>query len=475
MSFDMSVADFIDDPAMLGRWFHGPSWENWKVVIKGAFAENLTEREGLIFRDLAQRDPPKRRVREAWFAIGRRAGKDSVASAVATYAAALGDFARHLRPGERAVILCLAVDRIQARIVFSYIRGYFEQVPLLRPLVRSVTDSTIELRNGVDIVVATNNFRSIRGRTIAIAILDECSYWRDEQYKNPDSEVYAALRPGLATLRRSGSMIIGISTVYRRAGLLFDKWRQHHGEDGDILVIRAPSIAFNPLLDTEEIEADLKLDPERAAAEWLSEWRADLADFVDRSVVEAAIVPGCFELPFNPKYRYSAFCDPSGGSSDSFTLAVGHNESGKGILDCIREIRAPFAPESVVEEFVNILKSYHCHRVKGDRYAGEWPREQFAKRGITYEPSERSKSDIYRELLPLLNSRRVELLDNPRLISQLCSLERRTGRGTGRDSIDHPLGSHDDIANAAAGVLIDVAGGTDRSAVIRRYLLGDAA
>jgi hypothetical protein len=62
------------------------------------------------------------------------------------------------------------------------------------------------------------------------------------------------------------------------------------------------------------------------------------------------------------------------------------------------------------------------------------------------------KSDIYLTALPLLNSRRVELLDNPRLVNQLCALERRTARG-GKDSVDHSPGAHDDIVNAALGAL----------------------
>ena len=36
---------------------------------------------------------------------------------------------------------------------------------------------------------------------------------------------------------------------------------------------------------------------------------------------------------------------------------------------------------------------------------------------------------------------------------QFTSLERRISRG-GRDSIDHPPGAHDDIANAVAGALV---------------------
>jgi hypothetical protein len=150
----------------------------------------------------------------------------------------------------------------------------------------------------------------------------------------------------------------------------------------------------------------------------------------------------------------SAFVDPSGGSSDSFTLAIAHRESdGILVLDCLRETRAPFQPECVVADFCQTLKSYHVGGVHGDRYAGSWPREQFGKRNIEYIPSEWVKSDIYRDMLPLLNSRRVQLLDDRRLISQFHGLERRTARG-GRDSIDHGPGAHDDLANSVAGALV---------------------
>lgn len=60
--------------------------------------------------------------------------------------------------------------------------------------------------------------------------------------------------------------------------------------------------------------------------------------------------------------------------------------------------------------------------------------------------------------LPLLNSRKIELLDLPRLALQLCGLERRTARG-GQDGIDHGPGGYDDGANAAAGALLLAATG----------------
>ncbi len=122
------------------------------------------------------------------------------------------------------------------------------------------------------------------------------------------------------------------------------------------------------------------------------------------------------------------------------------------MLDAVRENRPPFSPQGVVEEFVKLLKAYRVDIVQGDRYGGEWPREQFRKHGIEYKPAEKPKSDLYRDLLPLVNSGQVELLDHSRLMAQLIGLERRTSRA-GRDSIDHGPGGHDDVANCLAGVV----------------------
>jgi hypothetical protein len=53
--------------------------------------------------------------------------------------------------------------------------------------------------------------------------------------------------------------------------------------------------------------------------------------------------------------------------------------------------------------------------------------------------------------LALLNSTRIALLDDQRAFNQLVSLERRTAR-SGRDTIDHPPGQHDDLINSIASV-----------------------
>ena len=53
--------------------------------------------------------------------------------------------------------------------------------------------------------------------------------------------------------------------------------------------------------------------------------------------------------------------------------------------------------------------------------------------------------------MPLLNARRVDLVDDKKLVAQLVGLERRTAR-SGKDPIDHAPNAHDDVANCVAGV-----------------------
>ena len=292
------------------------------------------------------------------------------------------------------------------------------------------------------------SYRTIRGYTCVFAVADEIAFWRSEESANPDKEILNALRPAMATVPTH--LLVSISTPYSRRGALWETWRRYYGQDGPVLVWQAPSKAMNPTLPQQVIQQAFEEDPAAAAAEYDAQFRRDIESFVSREAVEGAVAPGRHELPPAPGVRYCGFCDPSGGSQDSMTLAIAHMEGETRVLDAVRERRPPFPPQAVVAEFAQLLKTYRINEVFGDRYGGEWPREQFSQNNIVYRVESRSKSDLYGELLPAINSGRVELLDHPRLINQLCSLERRTAR-SGRDSIDHPPGLHDDLVNAAAG------------------------
>lgn len=438
----------------------GPSWASWRVLLIAIMGEELTQPERAVFRELTGREhEPGERVQEFWGIIGRRGGKTQALSVLACYLATCVDHRSVLAAGERGTIPIIAAAREQAAQSFNFISGAFATVPNLGRLVTNQTNDVISLKTGVDISVRSASFRTIRGITAVAVICDEIAFWlSDEARANPDKEVLAALRPSLAT---TGGPLIAITSPYARRGEAYTTWKRHFGADGDplILVAHAASKTMNPTLPQRVIDRAMEADPAAASAEYLAIFRTDIENFVSREVVDAAVFPDRRELAPISGTRYVAFVDPSGGSSDSMTLAISHGDktTGRSVLDCVRERRPPFSPESVVTDFAETLKSYGVHRVTGDRYAGEWPRERFRVHGVTYDLAEHPKSDIYRDCLPLLNSGKIELLDNARLIAQLCGLERRTARG-GRDSIDHPPGAHDDLANSVAGALLLASG-----------------
>src|SRR5262252_4900869 len=139
---------------------------------------------------------------------------------------------------------------------------------------------------GERVAVVTASARSLPPPVVA-AVFDEVAFWRDETTATPDAEVYSAVLPGLAT---TGGMLIGISTPYRKLGLLHQKHRDHFGVDGDgVLVVQGASKTFNPSLADATIAAQRAADPTAAAAEWDAEFRSDIGAFLDDELIDAAI------------------------------------------------------------------------------------------------------------------------------------------------------------------------------------------
>jgi hypothetical protein len=451
-----TIIEAMDHEQLWRRWFRDTeTWSSWRAFLSTLFGLSLNTTQLEIYRQCTGRStPPPQGSNEAWLVVGRRGGKSMILALIAVYLAVFRDWRQYLSPGERGTIKVLAVDRRQARVIHQYAGALLREVPVLAPLVVRDDAETIELTNGIVLEIATASFRSIRGFTVVAALLDEIAFWRNEESANPDQEILDAVRPSMATI--PGAMLLAASSPYARRGVLYQAYRQHYAkDDAPALVWHAPTRTMNPTVPQQIIDEATERDPASAAAEYQAEFRTDIEAFVTREVIDAATIPGRFELPPAKTIDYHAFVDPSGGSGDSMTLAIAHEgERGQAIVDAIREVKPPFSPASVVAEFATLLALYHITQVTGDRYGGEWPAERFREHYITYIPSEKTKSDLYRELLPLLNSGKVELLDHPKLTTQLTSLERRTGRGTGRDVIDHPPGQHDDLANSVAGAIV---------------------
>jgi len=447
-SIDAALRDHVLLGAALGDW---RSWTTWLAVLRAAFGLVLTAEELEAFTAVAGgRSAPTERVREFWAIVGRRGGKSKMAAAVAVF---LAVFVRHrLSAGEHGLVLVLAASQEQAKVVFSYARAFLTESPILRQEIDTITRSEIRLRNGITIAIHANSFRTVRGRTLCACVFDEVAIWRDEQSATPDRETYSAVLPSLLTTR---GMLIGISTGYRRQGLLYQKYRDHFGvASSDVLVVQGSTLQFNQTLEADDIAAQRAADPSAATSEWDGGFRDDIASFLDDELIEGAVKHGRpLELPPQRGIFYRAFVDASGGvGADAYTLAVGHKAGQHFVVDLVRGTSGRFDPQEITKQYAAVLKEYHLSSVSGDHYAAEWVAGAWRACNVSYTRSELAKSAIYLETIPLFARGLVQLPDHPLLLRELRLLERRTHR-SGRDAVDHPRGGHDDHANAVCGVL----------------------
>ncbi len=436
-----------------------PDWQNanwtaWRAFVSAVFVVPFaSEAEAQIFRDCTDLETPPARPSRVWMPVGRRGGKSRILAAIAVYLAVCYDWSHYLVPGETGVLPVLAADRRQARVIMGYVKAFLEHKRLKGRIEHDQTESVL-LEGNILIEVVTASYRAVRSRTVIAALCDEIAFWHsDEDSANPDKDIVAALEPAMATI--PNALLLGASSPYARRGVLWDNFNKYFGKEEDShLIWRAPTKVMNPTVSQDFLDEKYAEDAIAAAAEYGAQFRTDVDAFITQEVIDGIKVPGVQELLPVQGVKYFAFVDPSGGSSDSMTLAVGHidPETRHGVLDCLRERRPPFSPESVVVEFAALLKTYRIAKVTGDHYAGEWPRERFRLKGIEYTVSDVNKSNIYLGFLPIANAGRCTILDNLRLQGQLLGLDRRISRG-GHESIDHAPGAHDDLANVCAGVM----------------------
>lgn len=444
----VTIRDAMTDRGLFGDMFGGDSFAAWRALLAGFYGLPLTDQEAAIWAKItAQEYTAGALFRELWLAMGRRGGKSQVAALLAIFEALLNDHRDKLAPGEVATCMCIAADRKQARAVMRYISGLVNENPMLRRMILRENSEAIEFDNRAAIEVHTASHRSVRGYTLSAVILDECAFWYQDGM-NPDKEIVAALRPALATL---DGKLIALSSPYAKRGILWDAWRRYYGADHPrVLVAQAPSRTMNPTLPQEVVDQAMAEDQEAARAEYLAEFRSDIASFLDVDLVADCTRPKPLELPPAASLRYHAFCDPAGGGGDEFTLSIAHKEGDATIIDLVRGRRG--SPADCVREYADLLKEYGIRAITGDRYAGRWPSDEFRRHGISYLASELDRSGLYLEFLAALNAGRVELPPDSDVARQLAALERRTSR-SGKDTIDHPPNGSDDRANAVAGVV----------------------
>jgi hypothetical protein len=295
----------------------------------------------------------------------------------------------------------------------------------------------------------------LRGWSNPAAGLNEVAFWRLEGSADSDVEVQASVRRGMLSFPET--KLIKISTPYVRGGVLYEDFQRGFAhDDPDLLVWRASSALMNPTITPARLDRERRLDPIRFQREYEAEFIDDLSACFENAPLQASIDGGIRERPSMLGVKYVAFCDAASGErkgNDQFTLAIAHQEHERAVLDVLHAWPPPFSPSAVIGKIADQLCAYGLTAIVGDRYAPGFVAEHFRAHRIHYDPSPLDRSQLYLELLPLVNSGQALLLDTPELLRELRGLERRRGTN-GRDRVDHAPGGHDDLANSAAGALV---------------------
>ena len=447
----MDFLDFRSDPNGLGKLPHmrtPETWAQWDIFWKAVDGHPLSDSELPVFCDATGRTAPRPGgYREFMLRKGRQAGWSQNIADRATWRAVSAP-----PDASGTFVVILAQDtRATVRTIFGYVKRNFEGSLVLRRCVEKMTEDTVLLKSGVSVAVYPCRAAALRGLRALAIYLDEFAWFMSTDHRPTDKEVLRSAWPCRAMT--GGELGIG-SSPYAAAGEFFNLDRRHFGKDDSSFLCYVRSAPqLNPLLTESYLSGLRDHDPESARAEIDGEFRANISMLFGDPEALDACVGDYRERSSIACVTYLAFADPSGGRGDSTTLAVAHREGEKIIVDAVRAWKGDIA--AVAGEIADVVKSYGLSSVMGDNYGADVTVTSLARVGVEYQPrpSGYDKSRLYLELVAPVLGGRVTFPNDPALMRELRSLDRRRGFG-GRDKVDARGGAgRDDRANAAAGAV----------------------
>lgn len=446
----MNIIQFIESPKMLNDKSMSIAQ---RTALKAVYGLPLTGDEFKLFVKITglKSYPLGHEWEEASFILGRRSGKsDKIASSIALYEACARK--HKLSVGQTGVVMVVASEKKrQAKIVFKYIEGKLKRSPILRKMIENITQEAITLTNGIEIQVYPCSIGRVRGVSLIAFIGDECAHWKVEG-RDIDVDVLDSARPGLDF---DYSKMIKISTPYMMRGEIWQDFKEFYGKkNDDVIVFRGDTLLFNPTYSERKLRRLKKRKPLTYRTEHEAYFRTDLSAMYDPVMIDKAVNPDRpLEIPVSSDKEYKAFVDVAGGGGkDSYSIAIGHVENEKAVIDVVRSRRPKFNPDEVTEQYAHLVQLYGISTVYGDKFSGDWASNAWAKHDVQYEKSAKTKSELYLEAESPFNTERVDLPAKELAVMQLKNLIRKTRSG-GKDSVDTDSGQPEDEANVIAGAI----------------------
>ena len=429
--------------------FGQPTWQRWRWMARAWDGQpcRLSDEGRAFVQERLGGALPTQRPREIFIVGGRQGGKSRFVGGVAVPAMVLN-------PGVSppCTVVLAARTLQQNQQLFGYVTEALKSIP---GIVAKAGANAIECTNGVRVERVTSDFRAVRSRVLAGAVLDELGHWKlPDESSVPDQEFIRAIRPALNT-RDEGDepgILIGLSSPWQKSGSLWDAYEQSYGSPSHQLVMQAATWDMRPTISRATLAEEESADPVNYAVEYGADFRAAQYGFLSEAEYDACVMPDVFEIAPSPDKQYHMRVDHSSGHGrDPAAAAVGHWEGSKIIIDALRVIDPPFKRTSMIDLFAELAKRYHITEVIGDRWDGVAHTNAWRDRGYRYEPAPLNKTKSYLAAMPRIVEGSARLPANERLRTEMLALTRTT-KPYG-EVIDHPPNRHDDVCNAAALVL----------------------
>lgn len=489
------------------RQFMSTAQKAWLKIIYGAPLSEQKDKDGWSERDfwaasqgsckwdelgylksIAPLEYVPREYREAWGVAGIRSGKsDRLAATIVAYEAVCGGHEEWGRKGKPVMCLQIAQDTRLAKYSLHSIRQTLESMPFVGKyqakgsMITNITADTIELKNGVVIMVIPPTIKAIRGYDSPVAVMDEVGVWyQNADSANPDFQIYSQVSSRQAQFEFP--KIVGVSSPWNRAGILFQRYEA--GTNGakvhcpscraleiDVpcemcemlrrphsnrVVLHGTTASSNPLVTRAWLRDELQKDPRAFERECLATFQDSVSGFLSSALIERAKSPGVTKRSPEPRFHYIAAIDPA-FRRDAFAFTIVHADQDKGIVQDFAArwqdpSGVPLNPAEIFQEISDTLSEYGIKGVFSDQYTLEAlqyiaNQHNFTIQEVTFSAG--SKAEIYGNLQQLLNQGRLVLLDHSDTLNELKTIEKRNSQG-GQVRISAPEGLYDDCATVMA-------------------------
>lgn len=392
---------------------------------------------GKLFGDV-DRVPADARHVVAW-TKGARMGGTWICSLYLLYAALTADVSP-LAPGEVAFAPIVAPDLRLARQALRYASGAANGTRSIKRLVEADTTEALTVRRPdghlvtLECLPASRGGASTRGRSLVGALMDEASFFRDEDSQVNDAEVYRAIAPRILP----GGRLCIISTAWTEAGLLYELGRKNHGAPVSALAAVCPTLLMRQDATIRRVvEQERARDPDNAAREFDCQTMSGGAStYFDPGAIARAVDPG-LELGRKPAGKVAAGADFGFVRDSSALVAV---EDVGGVVQVVQVVERrperdkPLQPSSVVEAFAGVLSELGVGSVVADGHYRLAMAEYLLKHElhlIDAPEGQAGKVAMYSRFRTLLHEGRVRLPEHPRLLAQLRQVMSKPTAGGG--------------------------------------------